>query len=208
MSEKKQNTISLNFETIGSVVAMLIGAIALFVAWDQAQVMRKQQHASVWPIISADLLVSGDVETRFIEFAIMNAGVGPALVESVSLMSDGEALARWSDLETVLFGTPPSGPMGFNGNDIEGAVIAAGQTVSVLKGSWGASEEIDNAFMILAERYVKGNAPNVYLSVCYCSVFERCWRSTDQSRAEPVRSCSAPTGYFENLFIEDQANPS
>lgn len=204
--DKERKKTPLNFETVGSIVAMIIGASALFVAWDQAQIMRVQQHASVWPILSVDLVISGDKDTRFIEFVAENAGVGPALVESISLKSNGEDLRTWKDLETALFGAPIKGAMAFNGNDLEGAVLAPGESATALKGVHNAGEEVDAAFQSLAERYLAGGAPQVTLEVCYCSVFDRCWRSQEGARSKPVKECPAPTHLFNGLFADDKAD--
>lgn len=203
MSEGQPKQGGLNFETVGSIVAMIIGGTALFVAWDQAQVMRAQQHASVWPILDAELYVSLDADTRFIEFVLVNAGVGPALVESVSIMIDGKSIARWSEVTNALFKSPPGGPMQFNGEDVEGSVIAPGDKVSVGKAIWAKSEDVDAAFKALSARYVQGDAPNIYVEACYCSVFERCWKTMESGRSAPVKKCPAPTNFFSSLFTEE-----
>lgn len=195
----------LNFETVGSIVAMIVGVSALFVAWDQAQVMRAQKHASVWPIVSSDFVISGDENSRTLEFVVENAGVGPALVESISLKLNGAAAHRWRELEETLFGAEITGSMAFNGNDLEGAVLAAGESVTVMKGTWSAGEETDAAFQALAARYLEGGAPDVVLEVCYCSVFDRCWQSRDQARSADVKTCPAPTRIFGGLFAKDEA---
>jgi hypothetical protein len=193
----------LNFETIGSLIAILIGVIALFVAWDQARVMRNQQHASVWPVISSDLTVSGDETTRFVEFEVANAGVGPALIESVSIMIDGEEVARWIEVMNGLFGDSIRGAMNFNGDDIEGSVIAAGETVSVMKGEWESREAVDAAFKQVAQGYFSGDTAEIYLRVCYCSVFDRCWITNASGRPDRIETCPAPTDYFASLFAAD-----
>jgi hypothetical protein len=36
VSDKSSKTFNLNFETVGSIMAIMIVMIALFVAWDQA----------------------------------------------------------------------------------------------------------------------------------------------------------------------------
>lgn len=194
----------LNFETVGSIVAMIIGASALFVAWDQAQVMRKQQHASVWPIVTTEFTISGDAGNRWIEFTVENAGVGPAIIESADFVANGKSIARWSALEDVLFAAAPEGDMSFNGRDIEGAVLGAGESALVMHGGWAASEQVDAAFLALAGRYLHGDAPEVDVRVCYCSVFRKCWMATESGLGDPVKSCPAPTGFFNTLFVDDE----
>ena len=40
-----------NLQSLGSVAAITVSVVALYVAWDQSRVMRAQQHADVWPAL-------------------------------------------------------------------------------------------------------------------------------------------------------------
>jgi len=201
-----QKKLPLNFETIGSITAMFIGACALFVAWDQAQVMRAQQHASVWPLISADFTLDQADKAMFVEMTVANKGIGPAQVESVSLTVNGEKTLRWAALERGLFGdNAPKGSMSFGGSDIEGTVIGAGDTVSMFKAFWEINDENMDAFRALAMRYVTGEGAVVDLSVCYCSVFDRCFVAEGGNKPRRVQVCPAPTGFFSGFLAKDQA---
>lgn len=195
----------LNFETVGSIAAIVIGACALFVAWDQAQVMRKQQHASVWPILSVDFSVDEDEAGLFVELNVANVGVGPAVIESAALLIDGEPVTRWVDFEERLFrGDDPTGTINFNSSDFETSVLGPGEQETALRASWGKTDANISAFRTLALSYVSGEGADVRLDICYCSVFDRCFQSTAGKRPEPVSRCPAPTGFIKSFFAQDQ----
>ncbi len=197
---------NLNFETVGSLVAMLIGMVALFVAWDQAQVMRKQQHASVWPVLSPDFSIDGDDESLILELTLANEGVGPALVESAFLTLSGEEASSPTYLMSQLF--PDKQPVGqarFNGSDIEKRIIGAGDVVQIFRLAWPQTEENTAVFSEFATRYVTGGDLNVSLTACYCSVFDRCFLSTGQDRPARINQCAEPTGFFTKMLRTRQA---
>ena len=207
MSDKSDTALlNLNFETVGSIAAMLIGACALFVAWDQAQVMRKQQHASVWPLLSPDFTIDADDNSLILELSLANEGVGPALIESAYLTLNGEEVVRQEVLMSRLF--PNGGLKGsasFNGSDIEGAVVGAGDEAQVFRLAWPQTEENNAIFSEFAGSYVIGGGLDVSVTTCYCSIFDRCFVSTGDGRPERVNQCPAPTNFFSTLLQPTQA---
>ena len=205
MSDRNNQNTSFNFETVGSVVAMLIGAVALFVAWDQAQVMRKQQHASVWPIVDSDLHIDGDEAMRFVKLTVTNAGVGPALIESATLLVDGEPVTTLGGLREKFLPESLRGEHGFGGSGIEGTVIAPGDEVIAMQLLWTNSDEVDVAFANFARSFIGANAKQLTLSICYCSVFDKCWQTQVDTRATPVSSCPAATGYLQNFVDSSES---
>ena len=130
----------LNFETVGSITAMVIGACALFVAWDQAQIMRKQQHASVLPVINIDGGFSTSADSHVMTLSFSNDGIGPALIESASLTLDGREILDWPDLRDRLL--PPALHEGFESNlDTSIGILAAGETSRSIVLAWPVGDE-------------------------------------------------------------------
>ncbi|VAV94467.1 hypothetical protein MNBD_ALPHA05-2498 [hydrothermal vent metagenome] len=207
MSDKSSKTFNLNFETVGSIMAMVIGVIALFVAWDQAQVMRKQQHASVWPLLAADFFLDADKDSLFLELTIANEGVGPAIVESAFLTLNGERVSSGPVLMSRIFPNgAPKGSANFVGSDIENTIIGAGGSTQVFRVAWTQTEENIAVFRELGTRYFTNNDMNVSVTVCYCSVFDRCYVATGDGRPERADQCPAPTGFFSTILQTTQAS--
>ncbi|MCB2112407.1 MAG: hypothetical protein KDD85_02530 [Parvularculaceae bacterium] len=196
----------MNFETVGSIVAMVVGVSALFVAWDQAQVMRAQQHASVWPLINTEFTVDPSPEGLALEMSVSNRGVGPALIESASLLVNGEPVAGRAALLNSIFGdNQPAGSASLVGSSLESNALGAGESVQLFRMTWQANEENVAAFSALGQRYINGEGADIRLEICYCSVFNRCYVSFEEGRPKTVRSCPARTNLFTNLLSDGEA---
>ena len=137
---KPEKRSSLNFETVGSIAAMVIGACALFVAWDQAQIMRKQQHASVLPAVSITSGFSTEPDGYAMRVAIKNDGIGPAMIESAELVVDGAQVSDWAAFRDRLL--PPQLHAGFSSSlDSAIGMLAAGEKSEAILIVWPRNDE-------------------------------------------------------------------
>lgn len=179
-------------QLIIAVCALVTSAIAVFVAWDQARVLRAQQHGAVYPVLQVDGFVSNNANFREIGLRFRNSGVGPALIESIEMARDGEELTDLLEPYAQLPGAPI-----LSYTSMTGRAIAPGDEIEALKFSWPREQISDEQLNAAAERW-----SSLTLSTCYCSVFERCWRMPDMgtSRAERVKACTrGDTDLFEDL---------
>ena len=185
--------LSHNHQTLTGIGAMLVGIAALFVAWDQGRVMRAQQHGAVYPIVQIDGYMSSGNERFSIGVGLRNAGVGPAIVESVELLRDGESVPDFGPLVEVL---PPGANI--NWSSMVGRVLAAGDEVRPGDFLWAADAMTPEGQARLLEEWARWG-----MRACYCSVFDRCFLVDTNARAgrpEPVRQCARPeTDPFEQL---------
>ncbi len=182
-----------NHTAITSLAAILISAIALFVAWDQSRVMRAQQHGAVYPILQIDGYYSNDGDLVRLGAGVRNAGVGPAVIERVDVLRHGEIVEDFGPLLATL---PDSADLSWS--SMLGRVLAAGDDVRPIDFSWNPAAMDDaGRDRLLAEWATWG------LRACYCSVFDRCYVVDTNDRAgrpEPVRQCVRPTAeIFEQL---------
>ena len=172
-----------NHQSVTAVGAMLVGLAALFVAWDQARVMRAQQHGAVVPALQVDGSISDSLGRLNLSLRVSNNGVGPAFIESVAVYRDGVVQ---EDLSALI------GILGQNSNDVSwtsmiGRVVAPGQSVEPARLSWPREEVGIEGIRALASEYSRWDA-----QVCYCSVFDRCWiASSGNTRPETVSRCEA-----------------
>ena len=197
----------LSFETIGSISAIVVGVAALFITWEEARIMRNQQHGGVLPLLSPDFSVSVKEGSLVLALAVSNEGVGPALVESIYVTIDGERIDSGADFMRRLFGdSRPSGSASIVGSDLEMGVLGAGDEVSLFTAAWPATPENVEAFQVLGERYVNNDGPVVSLTSCYCSVFGRCYESAGRDRPRRVQACPAPTNMFSQLLHDEKVS--
>lgn len=183
----------LRFETVGSISAIVVGVAALFVSWDQARVMRAQQHATVLPAIQIDGYRSQDGTRASIGVRVSNNGVGPAIIRSVRLARDGVQSEDFAQIEALL-------PEGYELSwfTMIGRIMGAGEAVAPAEFNWPQGALNDEQSAALADEWTRWD-----VAVCYCSVFERCWIASTSgvgARAEEVSACPVPDhDIFERL---------
>ena len=173
----------LRLNGLATTVALVTSFAALFIAWDQARVMRAQQHGSVWPIIEANKVWRGGDERVELSVMVENTGVGPALVRHSEFLIDGRPASR----QTVEQLFEEVGELvGRTEADLTRA-IAPGAAVTHLSATW----ERDDAF---DEQALDAAWDRVEIRLCYCSVFDRCWveHSARTDLQTAVKSCPDP----------------
>lgn len=180
----------LNFETIASMVAMVVGLSALFVAWDQAQIMRKQQHASVIPIVNIVGGFTMEPDRNVLRVIVENDGIGPAIVESAALFVEGRAISDWPSLRASFLPEPLRSGYETSFESTIG-VLAPGERLPAIEISWARTDETDAMFRAFQATVFQAAAAETNLVICYCSVFDRCWRTNvvGAARPRPVEQC-------------------
>jgi hypothetical protein len=177
----------LRFETVGSIVAMIVGACALYITWDQARVMRAQQHAAVWPILTIDR-ATDTIDDRFLtNFNISNAGVGPAILKSAELKTGETQLASWAEYREKLPETMRE-TSSVSHTSINGRVLAAADGFQPYGLSWVRDDITRDDF-----KAVQFALSDIVLEICYCSVFDRCWTTSSAATSSPERIETCPS---------------
>ncbi len=153
----------IHSELIVAFAAITISIATLFVYVYQSRIMQRQVMLSAWPYI--EFLPSwGPGEGYYLE--IVNKGIGPAIVKQVNISLDGK---RVEDLFEVFSILKDSSFGDFGYSTIEGRVIAPGEKIRAF-----TIEDYDIAVEIkdkLKEHHFK-------YEICYCSVYDECWKST------------------------------
>ncbi|MCQ8184552.1 hypothetical protein [Parvularcula maris] len=172
----------LNFETIGSISAIVVAVASLFVAWDEARSVRRQQAASVLPIVKIETPFRNDDEVRSFRIEVSNVGIGPAFIDRGRIAWNGEEVRTAEDLKFNVEDT--AGKAEFWTAPIQGQVLGGGDTFLLYEVSWdpnaeGAQEAAFTTVQTLREA--------VEISACYCSVYDRCWRTGMNQLGRPER---------------------
>ena len=192
-------------EMVIAICAVVTSAIAVFIAWDQGRVMRAQQHGAVYPVLQADGYVSSDPKVREIGVRFRNSGVGPALIESVDLLEDGQKLDNLIAYRDRL-------PAGYDlsWSSMVGRALAPGEEINALKISWLA-----DGISAGDQASVAAEWGELVMEVCYCSVFKRCWTARGlgaNTPAQRVKTCKrSEKDVFADLApvaqASDEINP-
>jgi len=196
----------LDFETFGAIGAIVVSVAALFVAWDQAVVMRQEQHAGAWPYLHMEVNFQGNDEYDYIELMASNPGVGPAIVREAYLRVGDEQVANWWDLIGNTFSGELLTTLEFGGAESAMGVFAVGEERQVLRINWPRAEGSQNdAYAMFLQQAIAGETPLIGLEVCYCSVYGRCWRGVMDMNAvgrdhEQVDQCEPSNDFISTIF--------
>ncbi len=170
-------------QTILAVTGLFIGTIALYAALNEADAVRKQQQASVWPYIQFGTS-NIDVKTGepMLQAAVTNSGIGPARIEAFRIRVHGVAQSGWPDVFEALTGERAPVMTSY----INGRVISANETVEM------ATIRGEFAEKVLAK--LADDQDAIGLAACYCSVFDQCWVIDTESqksfnKPESIKRC-------------------
>ncbi len=174
---------------------MLVSIVSLAIAVHHGRTMERMADANAklvaansWPFLQYSTDNQGEDGRPLIRLSVVNAGVGPARVETLEVFWHEVPVASAKALLAACCGLSPySGPsVRFNESLLAGRIVRAGEAVTLLELPPSADaaalwKRLDDARL------------HVRLRACFCSVFDECWSSTlVGTRATPVASCPAP----------------
>ena len=182
----------INLEAIGAATAITVSIAALFIAWDQSQVMRAQQHASVWPMLYGVVTIDNGENEHFLSLDVQNVGVGPALIRYADITINGKSVATFDEFDKKVLAPLENQSRSIRASSLSG-LVGAGQSRNALRISWQMSEQTSPKFSEMAMSFIGDDSIDVDMEICYCSVFDKCWMANDDQVAspEPVDACPA-----------------
>jgi len=130
------------FQTIGTIMALVISVIAMITSIYEANIMKSQQKAMVWPYIKA----SEAYNSKGFAVKVFNNGTGPAIIKSVEVTYKDKPI---KDVNQLLDSLKPDRTFGYDivtNNDINNYVFKSGEEVILLGFSWNEEtrEAINN----------------------------------------------------------------
>jgi hypothetical protein len=176
----------LDRDLVVAASAIVISLASLVVSVQQTRLMREQQQASVWPRLTMEGAIVNDPPST--ELGLRNAGIGPARVIWGQVRLDGTPITRLDTLLAIAADTATTVSVKALTASITNDVLTPGQTKTFLR--------VDGPLATGVARL----GPRLTLDVCYCSVFDTCWRLTNafgrhvQERVTEVPTCPAPNG--------------
>ncbi len=175
----------ISFETVGSIVAIVVGVAALFVAWDEAKSVRKQQAASVLPILKVYTLYVSEEEGYKSAVIVENVGVGPAFIENARSSWSGESL---QSIRAGLRHLPDAQNLTNIWTSPLYGEIVAGDSQYEYVSAIMPTDKISATYVNELKNTI---ASNLKIEACYCSIYNDCWKTSlnKDGRPEPVKTC-------------------
>lgn len=177
----EHHIIRLTFwQTILSVVGVVIAVLALYAALTESAAVRQQTAAAVWPFVQLMVENYDTGDSAGFSLAFTNAGVGPARMQDVRVSIDGNVTRNWSEVVASVDGDTGAA---VNRNFISDRVLRPEETVVIF-----GTEDADLARKLIGTV----STPRAALTFCYCSIFDECWLADsrkDLQAPEIVEAC-------------------
>ncbi len=162
--------------------------------------MRAQQHGAVVPVLQVDGFVSSTPEQRSVGLRVVNNGVGPAMIRSVTLRRRDQMVG---DFSALMAHFPAATDRSWS--SVNGRALAPGGEVAPIVFTWPRGSLDQNGLDGLLAEWQDWS-----VEACYCSVFDRCWTSSSgHTDRNPVRSCPTPeSDPFEQIGVAARPEPA
>ena len=171
-------------QTVLALVGIFIGSVALYAALSESEAVRKQTEASVWPRLDILTIYYGLQGEERINIVARNRGIGPAVIESVLVTVDDKPAESWAE---VIRAVSSGDDFGISNWTIDRTVISPEEDITMLS----LEEKYSSPEQTRALRDAFAS-DRVVVEVCYCSVFDSCWRTRSNNLApQEVEACKS-----------------
>jgi hypothetical protein len=163
-------------ELIVAVLAVVIGVCTMFVYIYQARIMSKQTHAASWPYLE---IIFSNTPAQFV-IRVKNKGAGPAIVKKAVVRLDQVMYPdNQKNIDSVAFLLTGSRTLLSGYTNVNSRVISPEEEIDFIEVN--DSTSVSLFLQSLRKHEVK-------LEICYCSVFDECWKAVD-GKVEPCDDC-------------------
>jgi hypothetical protein len=184
--------------------ALFISVVSLGVAILHGRTMEKMAEANArlvaansWPFLSYGAGTNTVDGVTAIHMRVHNAGVGPAKIESAELIWKGVAYRSDKDFLKACCDSDPASTA-FDSDLLPNEVLRAGQEIEFLGFKLSTSAAV---FAALQRAMI---SRDLQLPVCYCSIFDECWKSDLTMLSltpSPVPACTQPKVSFDQGLL-------
>lgn len=177
-----------------AIGAVIISVASLYVAVLQTRASQQQVKAETWPYLQID---SGnyDLQTNewMIYYSVVNAGVGPARLENMQLLYDGEPVDGFFDFARRCCEQDVPIPWGpeILESGLIGTVVTANPSSLILP-----SESRIPLFRLTQEEgnrvfwdSINKARNELEARACFCSVLDECWETNFVDEPQLVKQC-------------------
>lgn len=158
-------------EQLMSISAVITAVVAIIIAVYEQHITREHQKLSVEPY-----LIETESNEKGYQFGLVNNGLGPARIMSVSATVNDKPVSNWNEIAEQLTGAD-SFSMSTNSLS-NGLQLAAGNQIMVMHLST----------LSVASKFHE-NRSKLNIEVCYCSIYKQCWVVSKNKTHVPVSYC-------------------
>jgi hypothetical protein len=195
-------------DMVVAFAALFISLVSLGVAILHGHTMENMAEANArlvaansWPFLSYGPGTSTINGVATINMKVSNAGVGPAKIEAAELVWKGVAYRSDQDFLKACCNVDVASSK-FDSDLLPNEVLRAGQSIIFL----GFTQSGDPAAFSALQQAMLSR--DLQLHVCYCSIFDECWKSdltTLSLTPEPVKECTQPNVPFDQGILSGKS---
>lgn len=191
LESHSQNKLNLDPSILIALFAVLISTVSAFISLKESNIMRKQQEilaeqqeASVWPFVECTTLMNWGDDNMTAEYAfwVLNKGIGPAIIDSVTYLFEGKQISGWGLRDALMDKYPQAKITAIGNATLDQRVLAPGDKTKVI----AVKIELPNDSLDI--NYVL-NSFDYHLEFCYCSVYGKCWKVKGIDEYEKSSDC-------------------
>ncbi len=154
--------------------------------------------ANSWPFLYYGAGTTTSNAAAKLTLHVVNTGVGPAKIEAAELIWKGVAYRSDQDFLKACCGLDPAAGASFDSDLVPNLVLPAGGRIEFL----GFAEPGNPAVFAALQRAMLSR--DLQLVVCYCSIFDECWKNdlnTPSLIRTPVQACVPPRIPFDQAVF-------
>ena len=192
-----------HMEVFVSLAALITAVAAVIITLEQTKVMReeaelerKNARISVLPSVWVSTHIDDSGGEPYFKVVLTNKGLGPAVIEGFDVSYKGQPVHHWDELARKASAHAESE------RDFQKDLLRSSRSPvspGLMLESGGEAQPLEvygndepEGMMLLMR-----SSSDIMISVCYCSLYEDCFRTQLFRRPEPVEACETP----EKLFV-------
>lgn len=169
------------------VPALLISLVVAFGTYEQARATQRMQQASTWPFVAVANTNYTPEGRHRVSLALVNNGLGPALLGPLELRYEGRAVRSPQELLVACCGYVPGATIQVATSPARDVALRPGERVSFFE-----LDDVPANAAVLAR--LDTARFRIGVRSCYCSIFEECW-IVGGVQVKPIPAPSCPTDW-------------
>ena len=205
-----RETIGSYMEVFVSLAALITAVAAVVITLEQTKVMReeaalerKNARISVMPSVWLSTFIANSEDESYFKVVVTNKGLGPAVIERFDVSYKGQPVGNWDELARQMAAHVES-EKSFEGNVLRSSRSPVSPGLMLEAGGITEPLQVYDSTDLEGIRLLMRGMRDLAISVCYCSLYDDCFRTELFRRPLEVERCETPDkpfishGFFRN----------
>ena len=205
-----RETIGNHMEVFVSLAALITAVAAVVITLEQTAVMReeaelerKNARISVLPSVWLSTYIDDTEGEAYYKIAVTNKGLGPAVIERFDVSYQGQPVYNWDELARKMVAHVGSEKT-LEGDYLRSTRSPVSPGLMLEAGGIAYPFQTDDSTDPDGLRLLMRGSMGMQISLCYCSLYNECFRAELFKRPLAVGSCeSSEKPFVSHGFFRD-----